>query len=508
VDPTTATFHDGAVLLGGSPTRLLRLSPRARELTAAWNGGAVVGSRRSDQLLARRLVSSGAFLPRPGPARFTVDDVTVVIPVRDRPDQLGRLLAGLEGLSCIVVDDASADPTRTEEIALKAGATPIALPVNLGPSTARNVGLAAATSSLVAFIDSDCLPSEGWLSPLLGYFNDPLVAAVAPRIVGSPDASTGASVGAGSTGARSTGARSTGAGSTALGRYQVARPSLDMGTAEGLVRPLSRIPYVPSAAIVVRRELAEEHLFDPELRGGEDVDLVWRLHAAGWDVRYEPRCTVAHEGPVALVPWLRRRAFYGTTAGPLAVRHPEWLAPVTTSAWSAGVWGLALIRRPMLAFIALVASILILARRLSGLVDQPVKVAATIAGGGTIKSALPALRGLTRAWAPAFVLGLLFHRTRRFVALALFVPALHDWWAGRAAGDADAGLDPVRYTVLHVVDDVAYGTGVWAGSLRARTVRPLLPRVALRSREWTSDALRPRLGDSGDADVVSTRGLT
>jgi mycofactocin system glycosyltransferase len=424
-------------------------------------------------LLARRLVSSGVFLPRPGASSFTADDVTVVVPVRDRPEQLARLLVGLDGLSCIVADDASADASLTEEIARKSGASFVALPVNQGPSSARNLGLAAATTPLVVFIDSDCMPSEGWegwLSPLLSYFDDPMVAAVAPRIVPSSLAPT------------------------VLGRYQAARSSLDMGTAEGLVRPSSRIPYVPSAAIVVRRAPTGARLFDPDLRGGEDVDLVWRLHWAGWDVRYVPRCTVAHEGPTTLGPWVGRRAFYGTTAGPLARRHPDSLAPVTTTAWSAAVWGLLLVRRPLLAFTTLAASVLILARRLHGLVDEPGKVAATIAGGGTAKSAVPALAGLARAWSPAFVLGLLVPRTRRAAALALLAPAIHDWSA------TSAELDPVRYAMLHVVDDLAYGTGIWAGSLKARTIRPLLPRVTLRSRVWSSRALRSQLGNGARDD--------
>jgi mycofactocin system glycosyltransferase len=394
----------------------------------------------------------------------------VVIPVRDRPEQLRQLLAGLEDLSCIVVDDASADPSLTEEIAHKHGASFIALSVNQGPSSARNIGLAAATTALVAFIDSDCTPSGGWLSPLLGHFADPLVAAVGPRIV-PPSASV------------------SGAPSTALSRYLTTRSSLDMGNVEGLVRPSSRIPYVPSATIVVRRDVAREHFFDPALRGGEDVDLVWRLHAAGWDVRYVPASTVTHEGPTSLGRWSRRLAFYGTTAGPLSLRHPGALAPVTISAWTAAVWGFTWARRPLLALTTWATSVLVLARRLRGLVDRPGRVAVTIAGGGTAKSSLPALQGLTRAWAPAIVLGLLVRRSRRAAALALITPALHDWWT------TTPDLDPVRYALLHIADDVAYGTGVWAGSVRARTLRPLLPRLILRSRVWSSQALRSQLGD-------------
>jgi hypothetical protein len=127
-------------------------------------------------------------------------------------------------------------------------------------------------------------------------------------------------------------------------------------------------------------------------------------------------------------------------------------------------------------------------------------VAVTIAGGGTAKSAAPALAGLARAWAPAFVLGLAVPRTRRAAALALLAPAVHEWWA------TNAELDPVRYAMLHVVDDVAYGTGVWAGSLTARTIRPLLPRITLRSRVWSSRSLRSQLGDHTVDDAP--RGLT
>jgi mycofactocin system glycosyltransferase len=453
--------------MGGSPLRLLRLTEKAAALVRRWEGGSPVGDRKSEQTLARRLVASGTFIPRPGSPTFGPDDVTVVIPVRDRPEQLQRLLAALKGLRCLVVDDGSADVARTTEIARQAGADLVALATNGGPAAARNAGLARVGTPLVAFVDSDCLPDDGWLEPLLGHFNDPIVAAVAPRIAPAPVTPP-----------------------TLLSRYEAVRSSLDRGRSAGVVRPMSRIPYVPSAALVVRRGVAgDDHdLFDPSLRGGEDVDLVWRLAEAGWDVRYEPHATVQHDGPQSVGPWLRRRAFYGTTAGPLARRHPDSLSPLHTSAWTAGVWGLAVARKPLLASGVLVTSVLVLARRLRGLVDQPVHVATKIAGGGTVKSALPALGGLTRAWAPVMALGLCWRRTRRAAGLALLVPAVGDW----AASHGD--LDPVRYAALHVADDLAYGAGVWRSCLKERTLAPLLPRLAFKARVWSTSSLRTQLG--------------
>ena len=463
-DASTQEFDGGTVVLGGSPLRLFRISERARRLVERWKSGAPVGAGGPARLLARRLVSSGAFIPRPGDGTLGSGDVTVVVPVRDRPDQLDRVLGALRGLACIVVDDASADAGATKEIAERHGARFVGLAANVGPAGARNAGLAGVHSALVAFVDSDCVPRDGWLGPLLGHFDDPLVAAVAPRIMQV-------------------------AGRRADGRSPVVpRSSLDRGPQAGLVRPGSRISFVPSAALVVRVDAAPgPDLFDPALRGGEDVDLVWRLAEAGWDVRYEPKSTVAHDGPATLGSFLARRAFYGTTAAPLARRHGDALAPVHVSGWSLAVWTLALARRPVLAQAVLAASVAILARRLRGLVRDPVAVATHIAGGGTTRAALPALGSLARAWSPALVIGLAFRRTRRASALALLLPALGDW-----AADRD-GADLVRAAAVHVADDVAYGAGVWVGCARERTLVPLIPRISWRARVWSSATLRQEL---------------
>jgi hypothetical protein len=280
-------------------------------------------------------------------------------------------------------------------------------------------------------------------------------------------------------------------------RYAALRSSLDQGPLAAVVRPGGRVSYVPSAALLVRRDLATgPDLFDPSLRGGEDVDFVWRLVAAGWDVRYEPTSTVEHDGPLTATGLLSRTAFYGSTAAPLAQRHPGSLAPAVMSGWSLAVWGLAWARRPLLAQATLATSVAILAVRLVGLVRDPVAVATRIAGVGTARSALPTLGNVARAWSPALVLGLGFRRTRTASALALFLPALDDW-VRRGEGDQQIRRDPaaaLSYLALHMADDVAYGVGVWAGCARAQTAAPLVPRVSWRSRVWSNPSLRRALG--------------
>jgi len=472
---STAHLDDGAVVLGGSPVRLFRISARAQHLIDRWRAGHPVDDREGERLLARRLVSSGAYNPRPTTSEFNYDHVTVVIPVRNRPAQLDRLLHALPDLACVVVDDASTDPGATKEIAEHHGARFVALADNCGPAGARNAGLAAVHTPLVAFVDSDCVPPPAWLDPLLGHFDDPVVGAVAPRVVPAHNAS---------------GTQD----QDPVRRYEAVRSSLDRGPVEGLVRRGSPIPYVPSAALVVRAAVASgPELFDPTLRGGEDVDLVWRLADAGWDVRFVPQSTVEHDGPATIGDFLARRTFYGTSAAPLARRHARALAPLDVSAWSLAVWLLAAKRRPVLALLTLATSTGLLAHRLRDLTHDPVAVATRIAADGTTRAAVPALSGLTRAWSPALLAGLAFPRTRKPAALALLIPAFADLMKDSKQRQDGSDIRPGPYVALHVADDAAYGAGVWLGCARERTVAPLVPRVSFRSRVWSAQSLRQSL---------------
>src|SRR5262249_17957024 len=156
-----------------------------------------------------------------------------------------------------------------------------------GAGAARNTGLAAVRTPLVAFVDSDCVPGPGWLSPLLRHFADPAVGAVAPRIRAHEQGSGWL--------ARDEAAASAPAVGPAGG-------SGEMGPGESIVGPGARVPYVPGAALLVRRAAAGRG-FAEDMPVGEDVDFVWRLSAAGWHIRYEPRAAVGHQHRVRLGDW-------------------------------------------------------------------------------------------------------------------------------------------------------------------------------------------------------------
>ena len=99
-------------------------------------------------------------------------------------------------------------------------------------------------------------------------------------------------------------------------------PRWTSGPDPALVVPRSRVAYVPSAALVVRRAAVGAG-FDERMHVAEDVDLVLRLHAAGWRLRYEPAARVAHDHRTRPAAWWLRKAYYGTGAAPLAAAPPR-----------------------------------------------------------------------------------------------------------------------------------------------------------------------------------------
>ncbi|HEY7597090.1 MAG TPA: mycofactocin biosynthesis glycosyltransferase MftF [Actinophytocola sp.] len=440
---------------GGSPARVLRLTAAGR---AAWDElarGPVVSPAAA--ALARRLTDAGFAHPVPPRAEHAEPpDVTVVIPVRDRVGGLVRCLTALgERHPVVLVDDGSRDPHAVAEVAARFGAKLVVRPVSGGPGVARDSGLEHAGTELVAFVDSDCVPDPGWLGELAPHFADPLVAAVAPRIVPSgPETGWAA-------------------------RYTKANCPLDLGTARATVAPGTRVAYVPTAALLVRRRALAEvarrgAAFDPALRvAGEDVDLVWRLHEAGWRVRYEPAVHVRHEEPRTWAALLHRRYRYGTSAAPLALRHPGDVPPLVLFPWPTLAAVAAIARRPALALAAYAGSVASIGGTLrrAGLPTTGVL-------GAMAQAAYQTWLGIgrygTQFAAPLLAVELVAGRRRVAAASLLFGPPLAEWAARREA------LDPVRYVLGRLADDIAYGSGVLAGCLANRTSAPVRPRLGRR----------------------------
>lgn len=391
-------------------------------------------------------------------------DYAVVVPIRDRADELDRLLASVEpGRPVIVVDDASLRPRPLRAVAARHGATLVRLETNVGPGGARNAGLAHVETPFVVFCDSDVVLEPDTVRVLLRHFADPQVAMVVPRI-------TALDV-PGSNGW--------------LGRYEQARSSLDLGKDPASVRPRSPVAWASTACVVARVD-ALGPAFDAGMRIGEDVDLGWRLVEEGWRIRYEPSVEARHEHRTRLWDWFTRKLAYGTGAAPLARRHPRDIAPAVLAPWSAAMLvALAAQRRwsvPVALAIGGVTSVRI-ARRLTG-IEHPLRWGAWLTANGALGALAQGSALLLRHWVPATIVALPFsRRLRRATAVAAVLDVALEYRRTAAIG-------PIGFAVARRLDDLAYGIGVWWSALRAGSLVAITPDLSGTSRDPAPAARR------------------
>jgi mycofactocin glycosyltransferase len=160
---------------------------------------------------------------------------------------------------------------------------------------ARNAGASAAGCDWLLFIDADCSPAAGLLER---YFDPPAAAddgLIAGTITEHPEHDS------------------------LLARYAASR-SFYRGE-EGLQG--SDGGYAPTGNLMVRREAFESiGGFVEGIRSAGDVDLCWRVQAAGWRLVRRPRAVVAHRHREDLSSFLGMLARYGAGANWLNGRYP------------------------------------------------------------------------------------------------------------------------------------------------------------------------------------------
>ena len=209
--------------------------------------------------------------------------------------------------------------------------------------------------------------------------------------------------------------------------------------------------------------------FDATLRFGEDVDLVWRLDAAGWRVRYEPASTVLHDPRRTVGAWARQRS---------ATDRPQHRWPTATrvrslllrmNRWSAAAWGAAVVS-PTIGVAIAGATTAMLARQVGrassirgGLPGGwPASAISSPVGSWRRRSCGRGSRSPSSQWS--------CHGAARVVTgVAVIGPPLVAWVRDRP------GIDPVRAVGLHIADDLVYGAGLWRGMARERSLAAIRP---------------------------------
>jgi len=135
------------------------------------------------------LENRGKALKNPKPKRFPT--LSVIIPARNESANIKKTIESVLALEypkpfeVIVVNHSSTDDTLAKARSALRGrknARVITAPPGGGKAAALNAGLRIAKGELVATVDADSFPEPNALLKMIGYFNDPKVAAVTASV--------------------------------------------------------------------------------------------------------------------------------------------------------------------------------------------------------------------------------------------------------------------------------------------------------------------------------------
>ncbi len=387
--------------------------------------------------------------------------VSVIIPVRNRPDDIDVCLQSMEKLDyphdkleIIVVDDASTD--QTPDVVGRFQVRFIGLKQHKQASYCRNLAARNARGDILAFIDSDCIVGSAWLRELVPAFKDGQLGACG-GVVDSYFNENG------------------------LDHYEKVKSSLNVSSWFKRSHKNDPFFYLPACNLLVRRHLfLGLGGFKEGLIVGEDVDLCWRIQKRGDQIEYRPEGRVYHKHRNQLFSFCRRRFEYGTSEPLLNKLHPEKVKeicfpPLASLFWAGVIFSIILGYYPLLVISAAAALTDIIKKlfkiRRNGI---PIKVPSLL---------LSVLRSYL-----AF-----FHHKAAFVSRYYLLPALIILPIAPSISYVILMLHLLSGTVDFVVkkphlnlvsflfylnlEQLSYQLGVWWGCIKNICFRPINPKI-------------------------------
>ena len=170
---------------------------------------------------------------------------------------------------------------------------------------------------------------------------------------------------------------------------------------------------------------------------------------------------------------LRQRYDYGTSAALLDQRHPRAASPLRAHALLLLTATTVLMGYIYFAIILVVPTMAYFAVSLRS-TSIPVRTRTQLAWKALTSTTRLLARAIMRAWWPLFFLASFVSlRLGAMFTFSAFVPPIVGLMRHKPG-------HPVRYLVMRILEGIAYGTGVWVGALRARSLRCLLPVITVR----------------------------
>lgn len=232
---------------------------------------------------------------------------TVVIPTRNSARTVGGTIDALRNGArsadeILVVDGCSND--ETVEVARRSGAR-IIVNHKRHTAAARQLGVVSSSGDIVAFTDSDCIPSSDWLERIVAHFDsDPLLDGVGGKVLLS------------------------------VPRNEIQRYSAHV---------FESIMKFPDRAILVTRKgmsgsfagancayrkeaiVSAGGFRDEFSNHAEEIDLFWRLIDRDAKLLFDPAIQVEHlEYPDTLTRLAKTNFRYGFASTKLARHHLRW----------------------------------------------------------------------------------------------------------------------------------------------------------------------------------------
>jgi GT2 family glycosyltransferase len=248
--------------------------------------------------------------------------ITVVISTLDRPVQLARCLDALltgsrQPVAAVVVDQG--DSTRTAPVVTATRERGLVVTHLMQPrwglSASQNAGVRAANTEVVAIVDDDCVPAADWVQVIERLF----AAASGPMLLTGrvlPLPADGDRVAALST-------------RQSMNRVEWRRPPMPWHIGTGGNFAVTRQAFLTAGGNDERLGTGAPG------RGGNDLDLFYRLLRSGVPARYEPDLLVRHERATA-AEFARRRGSYGYGVGAMLgvwLRRGDLRAVPVMAAW-------------------------------------------------------------------------------------------------------------------------------------------------------------------------------
>jgi GT2 family glycosyltransferase len=255
-----------------------------------------------------------AFVGSPFPPDWPWPRISVVVCTFNGARTLRDCLAGLRRLEypnaeVIVVNDGSTD--ETESVVREFG-FPVITTTNMGLSSARNTGLAAATGEIVAYLDDDAYPDQHWLHYLAATFmSTDFVGVGGPNLAPPGDGSVADCV-----------ANSPG------------------GPMHVLISD-EEAEHIPGCNMAFRKSALDAiGGFDSRFRvAGDDVDVCWRLQDRGWRLGFSPAAVVWHHRRNSVGAYWRQQRGYGRAEALLERKWPHRHNNAGHISWAGSVYG-------------------------------------------------------------------------------------------------------------------------------------------------------------------------